>query len=312
MKLILDSQQIRALAPMQEVIGCLRAAFQSNPAAPPRAIFKLPGGTDDRLLLSMLAFDREGGAVKLATVMPDNRLRGQPTIQGSIVLFAENGAPVALLDGALVTRIRTGAASALAADYLARADSDHLVIVGTGALAPMMALAHCTVRPIRKVSVVGRRPERVSATVAEIRSLVQSEVEVVGADSAESACASAAIVSCSTSSAEPVVRGRWLQPGTFIDLVGSFSPSKRESDDDVVRSSRIFVDTLDGALSEAGDILDPLQRGIIERSQIEGELADLVRGRVRGRLNRDERIVFKSVGSAIEDLAAARLIYRSV
>jgi ornithine cyclodeaminase len=119
-------------------------------------------------------------------------------------------------------------------------------------------------------------------------------------------------VSCATSSATPVLEGKWLKPGTFVDLVGSFSPSKREADDEVVRRSRLFVDTFEGALSEAGDLLDPLARGVIDRKRIEGELADLVCGRVRGRANAEEIITFKSVGTALEDLAAARLVVEAV
>jgi ornithine cyclodeaminase len=123
----------------------------------------------------------------------------------------------------------------------------------------------------------------------------------------DAAVASADIISCATSSATPLLAGRLLRPGVFVDLVGSFSPSRRESDDDVVRRSRIFVDTLEGAMAEAGDILDPLRRGVIDRQKIEGELADLVRGRVSGRASRDEITLFKSVGTALEDLATAQL-----
>ena len=116
------------------------------------------------------------------------------------------------------------------------------------------------------------------------------------------------IVCCATSSATPVLRGQWLKPGTFVDLVGGFTPSRREADDDVVRHARIFVDTFAGALVEAGDILEPLARGVIARERIEAELADLVCGRARGRVSGEEITVFKSVGTAIEDLAAARLV----
>jgi ornithine cyclodeaminase len=128
------------------------------------------------------------------------------------------------------------------------------------------------------------------------------------AESVEGAVAAADIVTCATTSKTPVLLGRWLKRGVFVDLVGSFKPSTREADDDVVLRSRIFVDTFEGALAEAGDLLDPLERGVLSRERIEGELADLVSGRVTGRANPDESIVFKSVGTAIEDLAAVQLI----
>ena len=246
--------------------------------------------------------------MKLATVSPGNAAKGLPTVQAAIVAFSENGTPIALIDGATVTQLRTAAASALASQYLSREDSAHLVVIGTGALAPYMAAAHCTVRPITRVSVCGRRKERAVAAVNAIRSLVSSQVEVSVAESVEGAVAAADIVTCATTSKTPVLLGRWLKHGVFVDLVGSFKPSTREADDDVVLRSRIFVDTFEGALAEAGDLLDPLERGVLSRERIEGELADLVSGRVTGRANPDESIVFKSVGTAIEDLAAVQLI----
>jgi alanine dehydrogenase len=307
--LVLSSEEIRSLVPIPRLIESLREAFRSKCVAPARQVARVPGGTGERLLLSMPAFDLHGGgAVKLATVFPDNHAKGLPSIQAAIVVFSETGAPVALLDGTIVTQLRTGAASALASTYLSRADSSHLVIMGTGALAPAMAAAHCAARPITRVSVWGRRPERATATAATIRALVNDDIEVLVPNSIADAVATADIVSCATSSPTPVLEGKWLKPGAFVDLVGSFSPSKRETDDDVVLRSRIFVDTFEGALSEAGDLLDPLSRGIIDRKRIEGELADLVCGRATGRVGHDEIITFKSVGTAIEDLAAAQTI----
>jgi ornithine cyclodeaminase len=307
--LILNAEQIRALAPMPRLIESLRDAFRIEAVVPPRQVVNVPGGDGNRLFLAMPAFNHDGaGAVKLVSFFPDNQANGIPTIQGAILVFSSTGAPIALLDGSIVTKLRTGAASALASTYLSRTDSAHLVMIGTGALTPYMALAHCAARPITRVSVFGRRPERANETAAAVRSLVNSNIEVLVPASIEDAVATADIVSCATNSPTPVLAGKWLRPGTFVDLVGSFSPTRRETDDDVVLRSRIFVDTFEGALSEAGDILDPLGRGIIDRQRVEGELADLVTGRAGGRTSRDEIILFKSVGTAIEDLAAAQMI----
>jgi ornithine cyclodeaminase len=291
---VLDAAEIRALAPMPRLIECLREAFRDPPK---------------RLLLYMPAFDREGGgAIKLATIFPDNSEKTLPSIQAALVVFSATGTPVALLDGAMVTRLRTSAASALASTYLSREDSAHLLVIGTGALAPYMALAHATARSIGKVTVAGRREERAHETAAEIRSLVGEGIEVEVATSLEKVVPVADIVTCATSSAQPVLAGKWLRPGTFVDLVGGFSPAKREADDDVVLRSRLFVDSYEGALAEAGDLLQPLERGVIARERIEGELSDLVSGRVTGRQGAEEIVLFKSVGTAIEDLAAAKLI----
>ena len=306
--LFLDAERISELAPMERIVACLEDAFRQEWSLLPRQVTNVPGGARQRLLLSMPAFGHDGaGVVKLSTVFPDNPARDLPTIQGVVVVFSDSGTPVALLDGTTVTRLRTGAASAVASRYLSRANSCHLVLAGTGALAPSMAWAHGTVRPIRRISVWGRRVERAAATVASIRSLLPG-VDVEAVDALDEAVTTADIVSCATSSPTPILEGRWLRPGTFVDLVGSFSPAARESDDEVVRRARLFVDTRQGALEEAGDVLDPLRRGVITRDRIEGELADLVCGRVRGRTSEEEITLFKSVGAAIEDLAAARMI----
>ncbi len=306
---VFSAAEIRALAPMPSLIECLREAFRKPPDSMQREVAGIPGGKGDRLLLYMPVFDNEGaGAIKLATIFPDNREKGLPTIQAALMVFSETGTPVALLDGAMVTRLRTGAASALASTYLSRSDSERLVVVGTGALAPYMALAHCSVRPIRQIAVAGRNEARTKETVAEIRSLVGGEVEVEASFSLDAAIPAADIISCATNAVQPVLAGKWLRPGTFVDLVGSFSPARREADDEAVMRSRLFVDTFEGALAEAGDLLQPLARGLIERGRIEGELSDLISGRVTGRRGPDEITLFKSVGTAIEDFAVAKFI----
>lgn len=307
--LVLNADQIRAAAPAARLVESLRKTFAAGGVSTVRTPTSMPGGAGDRLFVSMLALHEDGGAViKLLTILPENRLKGLLTVQAAIVVFSKTGAPVAILDGTVITHLRTGAASALASQYLSRRDSSHLVIMGTGALAPTMASSHCAVRPIRRVSVWGRRPDRAAATVEAIRACVSPAVEVTAAQSAEAAVRTADIVSCSTSSPTPILAGRWLESGTHVDLVGSFQPTKRESDDDVVQRSRIFVDTFQGALHEGGDVVEPMSRGIIRRERIEGELADLASGRAHGRASDDEITLFKSVGTAIEDLAAARLV----
>jgi ornithine cyclodeaminase len=261
----------------------------------------------------MPAFDMTGtGVVKLATVFPGNPKNGLPAVQALVVVFSEAGTPVAAIDGVTLTYLRTAAVSALASRYLSRQSSTHLAIIGTGGLAPTVAAAHCSVRPITRITVCGRRAERAEATARAIREMVDREMDITSGTDVETAIACADIVSCATSSATPVFRGKSLKAGAHVDLIGSFSVGKREADDDAVKGARIFVDNLEGALAEAGDIVDPLRRGVIGRKHIEGELADLVRGRVSGRSKDDEKTLFKSVGSAVQDLAAAILIMSEV
>ena len=306
---VIDAEAVLARSPLPALVDCLEEAFRGRPFVPLRQVLTPPGGADDRHFFIMPAFAEDGStAVKLITYVPENVRRNLPTIQAAIVVFSAEGVPLALVDGTMVTRLRTAAASALASKYLSRADSRRLALAGTGALAPWMAAAHAAVRPIERIDVWGRRPERAQATVEAIRPLVAAGVEVCACADFGAAVREADIVSCATSSRAPVLEGRWLAPGAFVDLVGSFTPDTRESDDDTVRRSRIFVDTFDGALAEAGDLIGPIGRGIIRREQVEGELADLVCGRVAGRRSAEEITLYKSVGTAIADLAAARLV----
>jgi alanine dehydrogenase len=310
---VIDADQVRTRADLPGLIDCLERAFRDGATVPPRAVLDIPGGSGDGQFLVMPAFAPDGSAaVKLVTYLPGNAGRGLPTVQAAIVAFSEGGTPVAVLDGTTVTRLRTAAASALASKYLSRADSSRLTLAGTGALAPWMAAAHAVVRPIERIDVWGRRAERVAATVEAVRELVKSRVEVRAAPSLDESVRAADIVTCATSSPTPLVEGRWLKPGSHVDLVGSFTPSTREADDEAVRRARIFVDTFEGALAEAGDLLDPIARGVIGRERVEAELADLVRGRVAGRQTVEEITLFKSVGTALEDLAAAWLLLESV
>jgi ornithine cyclodeaminase len=306
---VVDADEVRARAPLPKLIECLERAFRGDAEVPQRLVLEQPGGDGGRYFLAMPAFDADGStAVKLVTFRPENAGSGLPVVQAVIVVFSSDGTPAAVLDGTMITRLRTAAASALASRFLSRADSSRLTVIGTGALAPWMAAAHAFVRPIGRIEVWGRRRERVEATVHAVRELVERPIEICAAPSLEESVHAADIVSCATSSPTAVIAGRWLQPGCHVDLVGSFSQTTREADDDVVRRARLFVDTFEGALAEAGDLLDPIARGVISRERIEGELADLVRGRVDRRRSADEITLFKSVGTALEDLATARMV----
>ena len=256
-------------------------------------------------------------ATKLVTVFPDNAARQLPTIHAQIVLFdGKSGVPAAIIDGTEITRRRTAAASALASTYLAREDARELLILGTGPQAFHQALAHAAVRPIARIHVWGRSPARLAALVQSLRQHVRKDenshaLRIEIAEDLESAARGADIISCATSAAVPLIEGRWLKPGSFLDLVGSHSAERRESDDEAVRRSNIYVDTLKGALAEAGDLLIPLKSAAIRESDIRGDLHALCRDQVGGRATRDEITLFKSVGTAVEDLAAAKLVYDS-
>ncbi len=300
---------VHAALPWDRLIAALDAAFAADVHVPVRHVHRL--SLDDRLLLMPAwrdACNGDDGAlgVKLVTVMPGAAARGASTVAALYVLLDRaTGAPRAVIDGEALTLRRTAAASALAARHMARVDADHLLLVGTGRLAPFMARAHCSARPILRLSVWGRHVERAQTLAQELR---DDGLPAHAVDDLEAAAREAHIISCATASALPLVHGSWLAPGTHLDLVGGFTPAMREVDDVAVARSRIVVDTCAGALSEAGDLTGPLERGVIAREQVVAELADLVRGAVRGRTDARQITLFKSVGTALEDLAAAELV----
>jgi len=245
--------------------------------------------------------------VKIVTVFPGNRARGVASVSALYLLLdGATGHPLALVDGEALTVRRTAAASALAATYLARPDSKILLVVGTGALAPHMAAAHCALRPIERVLVWGRSAEHARTTVARLAA--GGLPAEVCADLA-AGLGRADIVTCATTAREPIVRDALVRPGTHVDLVGAFTPEMRESDDALVQRAEVFVDTYAGALKEAGDLVQPIAAGTIAREHVRAELADLVHGRYPGRGSAAAVTLFKSVGTALEDLCAARLVY---
>lgn len=299
-----SAEQVHAALDYPRLAGALEQAFAAGAQVPLRHTHALSAA--DSLLL-MPAWSDVALGVKLVTVMPQAAALGAATVNALYVLLDRaTGEPRAVIDGEALTLRRTAAASALAARYMARPDATRLLIIGSGKLAPFMAQAHCALRAqLTRVQVWGRSGERAQTTAQQLRDACLP-VEVAG--DLQSAVRAAHIVCCATTASAPLVQGAWLAAGTHLDLVGGFRRAMREADDAAVASARIVVDTYDGALAEAGDIVVPLERGVIERSQIVAELAQLVRGEVAGRTSAQEITLFKSVGTALEDLAAAQLV----
>lgn len=286
--------------PWAALVDALHGAFVRGAQVPLRHAHAL--SPSDTLLL-MPAWDERLLITKLVTVIP-----GAPSTVEATVLAMDRatGHPLAVLDGEALTLRRTAATSALAARHLALPEVDTLLVVGTGRLAAWMARAHVALRPgLQRLLVWGRRPVAAQALAAE---LAAEGVPAAAAVDLETAVRQARLITCATTATEPVVRGAWLAPGTHLDLVGGFRRDMREVDDEAVRRSRIVVDTHAGAGAEAGDLVQPLERGVITRAEVAGDLAELLRGQCQGRRHAGEITLFKSVGAAIEDLAAARLV----
>ena len=305
----ITAEEVHAALTYPELIEALRSAFAVGAEAPVRSSFSVtPEG--DRLLLMPAWRTGLDLGVKLVTVFPRNRERGLASVSALYVLLdGATGHPRALIDGEALTLRRTAAASALASSFLSRPDSSCLLVVGAGELAPYMAAAHCSVRPIRKVIVWGRSAERARLTA---EALVGAGMPAEPVVDLATGLARADIVCCATTAREPVIRGASIKPGTHVDLVGAFTREMRESDDALVERAEVFVDTFAGCLTEAGDLVQPLAAGVIGREHIRAELADLVCGRHTGRQTAGEVTLFKSVGTALEDLCAARLVFERV
>ncbi len=298
------------------LIETLRQAFRQGAVQPVRHhhTVERPGASDATLLL-MPAWNDFSNAetgngyigVKIATVSPDNNAIGKPAVMAVYLLMdGRTGEPLALIDGQRVTAWRTACASGLATSYLAREDASRLLIVGAGALAPHLARAHSAVRPITEIRIWNRSSGNAQKVVD---SLNAAGMNAAVAGDLDEAVAEADIVSCATLSNEPLVRGAVLRPGTHVDLIGAFTPTMRESDDEAVRRASVFVDTRAGAVKEAGDIVQALKSGALKEEEICADLYELTRGEKPGRRSDDEITLFKSVGAAIEDLAAGIAVY---
>jgi alanine dehydrogenase len=307
---MIGADDIERLLTYPALVDALAQAFREDIVVPARHHHTVARPDADATLLLMPAWTAAGKnfiGCKLVTVFPGNAKLGRPSLYGTYLLASgETGEPLAVMDGRVLTAWRTAAASALAARNLAREDAAHLVMIGAGALAPHLVRAHASVRPIETVTLWNRTPARAERLAAELEGRFAVDI----ADDLEAAVRQADIVSCATLSTAPLVRGAWLKPGAHVDLVGGFTPGMREADDDAVRRARIYVDTRAGAVKEAGDIADPIRRGVIKETDIQADLFDLCRGNDSGRKTATEITLFKSVGTAIEDLAAAMLVWR--
>ena len=314
---IVTAEEIDRVLTYSALIDALKDAFRGDVEAPARHHHTVPQPGEDATLLLMPAWSAASAGAeqrflgcKLVTVFPDNVAAGKSSVYGSYFLTSgSTGEPLAIMEGRALTAWRTAAASALAASFLAREDASHLVMVGAGALAPHLVRAHVTVRPIKRVTLWNRTRHRAVATAF---GLAASGIEIEVVDELEPVVREADIVSCATLSSTPLIDGNWLKKGAHVDLVGGFTPKMREADDRAIKRARVFVDTYAGAIKEAGDIVQPIRRKVLGKDDIEAELAELCRGKAKGRKTETEITLFKSVGAAIEDLAAAMLVWRGL
>jgi len=307
----LDAETIRARLPWPVILAALDEALLAGVHAPLRAshLIEVPGKPAATLLMMPAWRNGRSIGVKLVTVFPGNADEHKRSVSALYALFdAHDGAPLALLDGEELTARRTAGASAYAASRLARHDARALLVLGAGRIGRALIAAHRSIRPLERVSVWSRTAAHAEATAADC---ARAGIPAQPCPDLEAAVATADMISCATLSTTPLVLGRWLKPGVHLDLVGAFRKDMRETDAAAFeRADVIAVDDRTAALAEGGDIVQAIACGAIDARSIAVELRDFARGAHPGRTREDQITVFKSVGFALEDLAAAEAAVR--
>ena len=313
-----DQAELDKSLTFPKLIESLRSAFAGNWTTPMRHHHGMPGvdhnGAEvENALLLMPSWTGPGSenfvGVKLVAVYPNNGQIDLPSIHGLYYLIDGNtGQPLATMDGARMTVWRTAAASALASTYLSRPESSTLIMIGTGALSPFMIRAHLAVRPITEVFLWNHNIRRAHQLAEELR---DQGLPVTSHPDLVTAVGKSDIVCAATLTTTPLIFGKWVKPGTHIDTVGAFTPTMRETDDELVQLASLFCDTRIGALKEGGDLAIPISQGVISSNDILADLHELTRGAHPGRTSPEEITYFKSVGTALEDLAGAIAVWQA-
>ncbi len=305
----LDEEQVAANTPWPDLVDAIRDAFRDGGVSPVRHHHFIPGNDrEDITLLLMPAWNGEGNfGVKLASVARSNAALGLPTLHGVYVLFAgATGEPRAVLDAGSLTARRTAAASALASRYLSRPDSKTLLVIGTGRVARQLAIAHCSVRPIEEVRIWGRSNDNAQASAEYVGN--EAGVTCLPVPDVETGASGADIISSATPAEEPLLHGAWVEPGTHVDLVGAYRPTMCEADTELIaKAGQVFVDTIEGANDEAGELIQAVQAGVFSFDDVAGDMFRMTSGEESLRNDASEITLFKSVGAALQDLAAAQL-----
>lgn len=305
---ILDAGETTRHMPFEALIPALRDMFIEGCQVPLRHSHTIEAGPDDSGTLLIMPAWQVGKrmGVKTVSIFPGNQPKGLPGLHSTFVLFeTRTGKPLAMLDGDAITSRRTAAASALAADWLARRDARRLVLLGAGRVGSLVPYAYRAVRDIDVVEIWNPSAEHAQALAEQLK---RDGFDATVSADLEASVRRADIVSCATLSTAPLVQGDWLAPGAHLDLIGSFKPTMRESDARCFARATVFVDT-DEALAKSGDILEAVREGAFAKESVAATLEALCRGQHAGRREAGEITLFKAVGNALEDLAAASLAY---
>ena len=305
---VYDRENVASSLQYGILIEALRKAFSSKITAPERVqhTIKNKNGSDATLLLMPAWKIGEHIGIKIVSVFPENTTNNMNAVHANYFLMnANDGKPVAVMDGTELTLRRTACASALAADYLVNKNVDTLLMIGTGNLAPHMIKAHCVVRNYSRILIWGRNEEKAERLAL---SLNIKDKEILAKNDLKEALNVADVISCATLTQKPLIMGDWIKPGQHLDLVGAFTPDMAEVDSKAIAKSKVVVDTYEGALSESGELINALKDGHIKKEHILSDLRELVLEEKKIRKDSNDITLFKSVGTALEDLAAAELV----
>lgn len=308
---IITADQVHAALSYPALIDALAEAYAGDFKMPPRQVFLLDDDDANHDAFAVLpSWGEEFIGVKAFTYFPT----AQPpykSLYSQILLFdRQHGEPLALVDGTTVTFWRTAGISGLATRLLSREDSESMLLLGTGNLAPYLIRANASVRPLKRVMVWGRNPERAEAICQAARE-EHPGIEFRVASDRRTACGEADIIVAATGSHEPLVLGEWVQPGTHTDFIGNHHATKRECDTALVTKARVYVDSHVNAMKEAGEILVPISEGAFAKEEIVSDLVGMCKGGAPLRQGADEITLFKSIGMALSDLVGAGLAYRA-
>ena len=311
MKIISETQVHNALS-YPDLVYKLKETYAGQFSMPPRNVYLLDENDHQKhdAFALLPSWNDDIIAVKSFTYFPDNPAPYK-SLYSKIMLFdRKHGEPLALVDGTSCTFYRTAAMSALAADFLSRKQSKTMLLIGTGNLAPYLIKAHCSIRPLEKIIIWGRTPKKAFDIIDQVKTEL-ADIEFSVANELKTACESADIIVCATGSPDILVKGDWVKPGTHTDFLGNHHADKRECDTELILKSSVYVDTYVNCFKEAGEILVPIEEGVFSKEEVKGEIAELCAGNIQGRQNDEEITLFKSVGSALSDLVAAKTAFQS-
>ena len=308
---VISAEEVHAALSYPELVDSLHEAYGGKYSMPPRQVFLLDENTNHDAFAVLPSWNDQFIGVKSFTYFPEAELPYK-SLYSKILLFdRDHGEPLALVDGTTVTFWRTAGISGLATRLLSREDSETMLLLGTGNLAPYIIRANLSVRSLKRVMVWGRNLVK-AESIVEMMQKEFPDVEFSAIEDRQAACAEADIVVAATGSHDPVVLGEWIRPGTHTDFIGNHHADKRECDTELIKKAKVYADSRVNAFKEAGEILVPIKEGVFAEEGVVAELSEMCRGDAVLRENEEEVTLFKSIGMAMSDLVGAGLAYNEV